>query len=197
MRAIPVILVAVSVTTLPHAAAGACDNDRYPCEPRIVKLAPAADAAKPVSSAARTERKSASQANPVRQANEEKVPPDDVQALPFRPKPVSFWQPIDIPSQAIQPSEIRNTTAEPRDPVRVVSAEEINEVDLAALSQEPVRVTPVRVVWPEPPAPMYSVQQATSTPAAPAPADTSLLERVMLTFGGAFGAASALRMFLG
>jgi hypothetical protein len=197
MRAIPAILVAVSVTAVSHDAARACDNDRYLCELKIAKPVPAADARvapKPVSGAVQAGRKIAPRT--AQRASEEKAPPDEPQpAAKF--KSASFWQPIDIPSQTVQPLEPKDAAAETRASVRVVAAEELNEIDLAALSvPEPVKIVPIRVVWPEPPAPRPAPQVVTAPP-PPAPADTSLLERVMATFGGAFGAASALRMFFG
>ncbi len=203
MRAIPVILVAVSVTAISGMAARACDNDRYPCEPKIAKPASikptlTADtrvAPKPISSAAQAGRKIAPRS--MQRTAEEKAPPDVVQAPP-KIRNVAVWQPIDIPSQAVEPLDGNDDPAETRDPISIVSADELNEIDLAALSvPEPVKVVPIRVMWPEPPAPVRPVTQVVTAPPAPASADTSLLERVMVTFGGAFGAASALRMFVG
>lgn len=185
MRAIPAILVAVSVTAISATPVRACDNDRYPCEPKITK--PAADT--------RAAQKPAERKTAIR-TSEEKAPPDN-QRAPAKLKGASFWQPIDIPSQAVQPLEGKDA-AKARDTVRVVSADEVNEIDLAALSvPDPVKIVPIRVMWPEAPPPMRPATQVVTAPPSPAPADTSLLERVMLTFGGAFGAASALRIFLG
>jgi hypothetical protein len=192
MRAIPAILAAVSVTAFCNASAYACDNDRYLCELKITK--PAAVAAHSRAVTPKQAAPRAASRTQARHASEEKAPPDEPQS-PAKFKSISFWQPIDIPSQAVQPLEGKDA-APAREPVRVVSSNELNEIDLAALSAPgPVKIVPIRIVWPEVPVP--PAPQVVSAPPAPAPADTSLLERVMMTFGGAFGAASALRMFVG
>jgi hypothetical protein len=190
----PVVLA----TLVFNASASACDDDRYLCEPKpIVKPVEPAASAQPQNIApkpARPERKTAARKTPPPPNDAEKAPPDPPR-LQAKPAPLASWKAIDVPSAAVEPLDGRDAFA--MGDVEVVSPDELNEIDMAALpAPDPVKIVPIRVVSPEPPAEPAPQRVDTARP-EPLPVDTSLLERVLVTFGGAFGAASALRIFIG
>jgi hypothetical protein len=190
----PVVLAAFAF----GASAQTCTDDRYACEPKpiakSVEQRPAPQAQAAAVKYVKPENKAATRPSLQQSSYAEKAPPD-----PPRPqiKPVRnmSWQPIDVPSAHVQPIDGKEAFA--MGDVEVVSADELNEIDLAALpAPEPVKIVPIRVVWPAPPE-TQSPQQAAVAQPEPSSADISLLERVLIACGGAFGAASALRMFVG
>ncbi len=191
----------IAATVATNVAALACDNDRYLCEPKIA--APAELKPAPVKSPAPQRPHKSAKNEAVRPAAAklsyyEKAPPDAPRAAR---KIVPVWNPIEQPSQTVLPPDSTDLSADAAVPaVRVVSADELNDIDLAAPAADrpivPVKVVAVRVVR----APAQETTGraiATEAPPPAAPADTTLLERVLVTFGGAFGAASGMRLFFG
>ncbi|HVX98599.1 MAG TPA: hypothetical protein VHA55_02260 [Pseudorhodoplanes sp.] len=202
---------AVAISGSALAAGSSCGDDRYACEPTVtaeasepLALQPSRHQATPRkirrarSHARRAPRLAGSRprivemekAPPEKPRELEKAPPENI-----LPKATLNWAPIDVPSNAVAPFEALDASAPPApspNDVRVVSADQVNEIDLAAPSQ-PVKVIPVRIDAQT----MPGTGEVMSADRPVAPADPALLERVLVTFGGAFGAASAMRLFLG
>ncbi len=171
------IALALSVT----GANATCNSSRDLC------------AAKPLLDAKAAAKKPTVKTSAVKLIELEKAPPDGPRA-PV--KQANVWAPIDVPSQAVQLETVdaRSTNGLSGN-VRVVSADEVNEIDLAVpavLDSIAIKVVPIRVATDN----GEGVTNATASQNQP-PADTSLIERVFVTFGGAFGAASAFRVFFG
>jgi hypothetical protein len=160
---------------------------------------------------ARAQRRAARRASRSHVADDmEKAPPDAPRELEKAPPDNTLpagtlgWAPMETPDAAatapfealIDPSGRTDPSARITQPeraeVRVVAPEELNDVDRSA--PPPVKVVPVRFEASSMPA---GPQQEVSATTPAAPANTALLERVLVTFGGAFGAASAMRLFLG
>jgi len=201
-------LIAISATAF--AASPVCKDDRYACEPAeapaaieplALQPAPAQSIPRKVRPAAerhtrsaRTAKRSAKRAPRI--VDLEKAPPDKPRELEKAPPEnvlpagTMSWAPLETPWNSTSPFAVLNTVA-PRQNIRVVEAGELNEVDLAA-PQVPAKAGPVQL---EPA--QVSATESVSAERPATPADTALLERVLVTFGGAFGAASAMRMFLG
>jgi hypothetical protein len=173
-----------------NAGATICDNSRDPCVPNPGSPFPVQETNAVKKPAI---KKVHAKPSAPKSAELEKAPPDLPRAPLVVVKRAQSWMPIEIPSQKIQAeSETPSTNGAS---VRVVSANEVNEIDLAAspqLEATPIKVVPIRVAL----NPSSGVPEEAAS-RQPAPADTTLLERVFLTFGGAFGAASAFRVFFG
>jgi hypothetical protein len=192
----------VSAATLISAAAGACDDDRYLCEPR----APAATSAPDIQQALRGAtqvRRIATHAKAGRHRTVAKAPSGERSLQPMPDRNILDPGPDDAGHlagvRAVAPVPFihdnmfsLNRAARGVITVRVVSPDEFNEVDRAA--PPPVQRSVATLEIPET---TGSTPPSVSAEQNQAPADVSLLERVMITFGGAFGAASALRMFIG
>lgn len=197
----------IAVSASAFAASPVCKDDRYACEPQIaaetvepLALQPATAQSiprkvRPVAERrarqARTARKNLrhaphsvelEKAPPDAPREMEKAPPENV-----LPAGTLSWAPLETPWKGAAPFDALDAA---RSNVRVVNADQVNEVDLAA-PQEPVKVVPVRVDTAQ-----LKIQQEVAAETPAAPVDTALLERVLITFGGAFGAASAMRLFL-
>ncbi len=125
--------------------------------------------------------------------------PSPAAAIAALPPQALPWAPIGVPAHNIWPTATVSSGGREEqgaiDSVRIVSAEEINEIDLAAPTERVI----LAAVRPNAPDPSETTGSAEILSASPEPmtADTSLLERVLVTFGGAFGAASAMRIFIG
>lgn len=191
----------VSAATLISAAAGACDDDRYLCEPR----APAATSAPDIQQALRgtTQVRRATHAKAGRHRTAAKTPSGETLLQPMPDRNVLDPGPNDAGHlagvRAVAPVPFihdnmfsLNRAARGIITVRVVSPDEFNEVDRVA--PPPVQRSAAMLAIPET---TGSTPPSVSAEQNQVPADVSLLERVMMTFGGAFGAASALRMFIG
>lgn len=186
------------MATVGSAGAQSCEDNRYMCEPKpLVKpitsasVTPAAPAPKIAQA-----RPATSYVAPVRSADLEKAPPDLPRAPVVAKRAQDIWAPIEIPSNAVQPAEGTDAKSVERnsisDRVQVVSADEVNEIDLAVrpvMETLSIKVVPIRIA--------NSDTDGSVVSRSPDPVDTSLLERIFVTFGGAFGAASAFRIFFG
>lgn len=126
-----------------------------------------------------------------------------------RPAPnVAVVNPDELNALDLAADSVR--VAAPAHTVRVVSPEEFNEIDRAAppplkrssAFEQALHFASMQAVAAErpdmtqPATDGMAPQEVTNVPEQ-APVETALLERVLLTFGSALGAASALRIFIG
>jgi hypothetical protein len=202
------------------ASALACDGDRYPC-PVVQTQAPdrAEPLGAPLSLRSRPASRRAAPAKPgahVERTAGKPAPATDGRAA-SADEAVSSDETVNTgeqePAQQSQAAAIRVFDTPFTDKVRVYANDDVSELDMRAAGIEEVlalaggrpepeqpanakiTIAPVKVVqtFPQDPLP----QDATTAAPAQEPADASLLQRIFITFGSAFGAASAIRLFIG
>lgn len=214
-------ILAISCGTAP--AAGPCSDDRYACEPKAAADIPAQAPAAAASSGPTTSLNLAG-APPVKPATKTPHATKHVAkhqdegkasfakaARPARPGwniltgTPTLEQKPDVDVDVVDADDVTPLDRAASD-VRVVSPEEFNEIDQAA---PPARPEPQRSGANEMNAPSASAaglapqtegvaaREVATEKEPEAPANTALLERVLVTFSGAFGAASAIRLFVG
>lgn len=116
-------------------------------------------------------------------ANNQKSPEPGTAAL-TRVSPVKFISDFEISKIGLPAAP-----AHPASMVQIVFADELNEIDLMAPPTQKDASDTAAAAAPE--------EDAVSASEAPAQAELSWLERMLMTFAGAFGTASAIRIFIG
>jgi hypothetical protein len=206
-RAFAIAAAILAWSMLSVASALACDGDRFPCP----MTPPHAEAQSKALGSPLSLRGFTQPGKNARAKTQESAPAEDtVVATPRGPKAraaraaaaAAAAQPV-INSPAAQTTGVAFFETPFTDTVRVYASDEMTDLDLLAAddAQKPVQL--VNAVEPAPRAvatvnirPAAGPQSVTASPAQE-PADASLLQRIIITFGGAFGAASAIRLFVG